>query len=80
MINVTDTNGALVTSGTGDLSPDTNFVLDPTGNNGEQSFFMRADGNSTDVEISIDFDEMVGGRLSVYDLNFSIYDIDTGPP
>ena len=42
--------------------------------------FVRADGNSSYVDVFFDFDEMVGGRMSVYDLNFSIYDIDTGAP
>jgi len=80
VVNVSDANDALVTTGAGSLSPDSNVFLDPTGNNGEHSFFLRADGNSTFVQLSVDFDEMVGGRMSVYDLNFSIYDIDTGPP
>ena len=80
VVTVDDTNGALVTTGTGALSPDSNVFLDPTGNNGEHSFFVRADGNSSYVDVFFDFDEMVGGRMSVYDLNFSIYDIDTGAP
>jgi hypothetical protein len=80
VITVIDPDGALVTSGASPLSPDSNVFLDPTGNAGEHSFFVRADGNANYVDIVVDFDEMVGGRLSVYDLQFSLYDIDTGAP
>ncbi len=80
VVTITDPDSALVTTGPSPLSPDSNVFLDPTGNSGEHSFFVRADGNSSYVDIFFDFDEMVGGRMSVYDLNFSIYDIDTGAP
>jgi hypothetical protein len=80
-VTIVDSNGSLVTSGS-PASPDSNSYLDPTGNNGEHSLFIRATGNDTSpwVTIVFDFDNAVGGRTAIEDLAFSFYDIDANPP
>jgi len=80
-VTVNDARGSLVRTGS-PASPDSNNYLDPTGNGGEHSFFVRADGNDASPWITIlfDFDNAVGGRTAIRDLIFSFYDVDANPP
>ncbi|MFQ5416296.1 MAG: PEP-CTERM sorting domain-containing protein [Myxococcota bacterium] len=84
-VTITGNTGALVTdpgsAGGAPLSPESNFFLDPTGNNGENSFFIRANGNfvAPYINFTFDFDELLGGRTAITDLSFSIFDIDANP-
>jgi len=79
-VTINDVNGSLVTSGS-PASPDSNSYLDPIGNAGEHSLFIRATGNDTSPWITVffDFDEAVGGRTAIEDLTLSFYDVDANP-
>lgn len=79
-VTISDVNGSLVT-GAAPASPQSSDDLDPTGNAGEHSLFIRATGNDTAPWITIifDFDNAVGGRTAIEDLTFSFYDVDANP-
>lgn len=58
-------------------SPDTNNILDPTGNNGEDNLYLRASGNDTSPWVTVTF--TFTHALGVTDLFFSAYDVDASP-
>jgi hypothetical protein len=80
-VTINDGNNTLATGGS-PASPDSNSFLDPTGNAGEHSLFIRANGNDAAPWITLffDFDNAVGGRTAIDDLTFSFYDVDANPP
>ena len=55
-------------------TPVNSNYLDPTGNNGEESLFLKAPRNTQGVSISITFD------VEVTNGSFNTYDIDQSPP
>ena len=55
-------------------SPSNSSYLDPTGNNGEESLFLKAPGNSVGIGLTITFDTLVTS------VSFNTYDMDQSPP
>ncbi len=76
-VTIDDPEGAL-DAGTGPLSSpgsaQTSNYLNPTGNNGAESLFIKAPGNSNFVSLTVAFD------IVVTDVQFATYDIDRSPP
>ena len=51
-------------------SPQTSNYIDPVGNGGGESLFIKAPGNSSGIEITVDFDALVSS------VSYEIFDVD----
>jgi len=75
-VSISDPNDSLTNSGS-PPSPQTNSYLDPVSNAGEDSLFLRTQGNTSPwVGVSFDFLHPTGVR----NVTFAIFDVDRRPP